>query len=990
MRTPTRSSSRALSHPSSTSRSGTLRAGPSQPSMASPMPRMRAMPQGAMDIPIDPALLDEEGDLDDMEDAEGELVVDELDLIPYQGAVDPDQYPQPHASSSHQPHRPYPPLPTKAPRARPDLHPHVHLGSPSTPAPQPKKRSRPARSVTGTPQPNGSHPASSSKARIVVKPPAGLPKSSASTRMVTASGHVVQRDSYCSFCQGTDASNKRGDKERMVSCVMCGRSGHPSCLSMEHQSLRRKVMTYEWHCIECKTCAWFCPKCPQPPPPSSSRKGKDRASVDAHADHATPTARSKKPAPKTPPPEPDDIEQPPASITVKLPKKSREKKSKGKGRASLGLVETEDEGTPVIVRLRVPSGGQKAVEQEAEEEKIPYGGVITGDDADTTRTTITDPDKVAFERSRRAAEAKLGGPPPPTWDLGHSLAASPAASPGILATPTPKNQLNGSASASRGLRDRLLQNSVTDSPGYPFPPSGHPVTPINGHHHHATNGISRPEKIKMIRFGQYEIDTWYSAPYPEEYAQVPDGKLWLCEFCLKYMKSGFVNDRHRVRHPPGDEIYRDGSVSVFEVDGRKNKVGTAQVTFANPQIYCQNLCLLAKMFLDHKTLYYDVEPFLFYVMTEVDDLGARFVGYFSKEKRSIDNNVSCIMTLPVRQRKGWGQLLIDFNISLATSMTLEDIYSVLVDESMIQVLDSPPRETPSRLRGRGRARGRGRSSVHRRKASDTPEPEETKLPSRYEIVVDHEYVQAVIAKHDARGYLQLRPDRLKYHPFLVTRNPTAPPEEVAQATLEAAGLAPEAEANGTSAELVADPDDVIHGTDKATLDLVASLSVSPARNLRRKRSEETESPARSIRSRSINGGIPGPSPLSRRSLRGMTTLPIAVDVDDAELSAGQAHVPAEVVIVNGHGPISSDSRRRRILSSEEVEEVEQVEKADVDEEEEVEEIELDKVQKSPAKVASDEGAGRDEAAGEPESEPDLDAEGEDEDAEGEDEDEWVG
>lgn len=79
------------------------------------------------------------------------------------------------------------------------------------------------------------------------------------------------------------------------------------------------------------------------------------------------------------------------------------------------------------------------------------------------------------------------------------------------------------------------------------------------------------------------------------------------------------------------------------------------------QIYCQNLCLIAKMFLDHKTLYYDVEPFLFYVMTEVDELGARFVGYFSKEKRSPDNNVSCIMTLPVRQRKGWGQLLIDFS-----------------------------------------------------------------------------------------------------------------------------------------------------------------------------------------------------------------------------------------------------------------------------------------------------------------------------------------
>jgi hypothetical protein len=31
------------------------------------------------------------------------------------------------------------------------------------------------------------------------------------------------------------------------------------------------------------------------------------------------------------------------------------------------------------------------------------------------------------------------------------------------------------------------------------------------------------------------------------------------------------------------------------------------------KVYCQCLCLLAKLFLDHKALYYDVDPFLFYV-----------------------------------------------------------------------------------------------------------------------------------------------------------------------------------------------------------------------------------------------------------------------------------------------------------------------------------------------------------------------------------------
>lgn len=77
------------------------------------------------------------------------------------------------------------------------------------------------------------------------------------------------------------------------------------------------------------------------------------------------------------------------------------------------------------------------------------------------------------------------------------------------------------------------------------------------------------------------------------------------------------------KHPPGDEVYRDGSISVFEIDGRKNPV------------YCQNLCLLAKLFLGSKTLYYDVEPFLFYVMTEFNECGMHFVGYFSKVSFSI-------------------------------------------------------------------------------------------------------------------------------------------------------------------------------------------------------------------------------------------------------------------------------------------------------------------------------------------------------------------
>ena len=57
---------------------------------------------------------------------------------------------------------------------------------------------------------------------------------------------------------------------------------------------------------------------------------------------------------------------------------------------------------------------------------------------------------------------------------------------------------------------------------------------------------------------------------------------------------------------------------VFEIDGQVSP------------IYCQNLCLLSKMFLQHKTLFYDVEPFLFYVLCKYDTKHYSLLGYFSK------------------------------------------------------------------------------------------------------------------------------------------------------------------------------------------------------------------------------------------------------------------------------------------------------------------------------------------------------------------------
>ncbi|CAG8597832.1 1339_t:CDS:2, partial [Racocetra persica] len=132
-------------------------------------------------------------------------------------------------------------------------------------------------------------------------------------------------------------------------------------------------------------------------------------------------------------------------------------------------------------------------------------------------------------------------------------------------------------------------------------------TIIDAEDQHQVFATSDPT-LEAIRFGEWEIEPWCASSYEMEY--IANSLVYVCEFCLKYMRSEFIADRHKmkcpVRHPPGDEIYRDGPISIFEVDGRKNK-----------------------------------------------------------EKRSQGNhNVSCILILPIHQRKGYGNLLIEFSYLL--------------------------------------------------------------------------------------------------------------------------------------------------------------------------------------------------------------------------------------------------------------------------------------------------------------------------------------
>ncbi len=130
---------------------------------------------------------------------------------------------------------------------------------------------------------------------------------------------------------------------------------------------------------------------------------------------------------------------------------------------------------------------------------------------------------------------------------------------------------------------------------------------------------------------------------------------------------------------------------------------------ANPQLFCQNLSLFAKLFLDNKSVFFDVTGFNYFLLVytpppslpsslraavaaaagsssnsggsgsnnsssaggQASILGAaaprpRVVGFFSKEKMSWDNNnLACILVFPPWQRKGLGALLMGISYEIS-------------------------------------------------------------------------------------------------------------------------------------------------------------------------------------------------------------------------------------------------------------------------------------------------------------------------------------
>ena len=181
--------------------------------------------------------------------------------------------------------------------------------------------------------------------------------------------------------------------------------------------------------------------------------------------------------------------------------------------------------------------------------------------------------------------------------------------------------------------------------------------------------------IEKIIIGYYSIEAWYFSPYPSNFTT--QKILYICEHCLKYFKFKNTLIHHlkecEYQTPPGKKIYEMGIPPEKSTSQKENRisflVSIYEVLGSEQKLFCQNLCLIAKLFLDHKSIYFDVSPFKFYVLYEKDNNGYHIVGYFSKEMSdSSEFNLSCIMILPPFQRKGYGQFLISLSYFLSNKL----------------------------------------------------------------------------------------------------------------------------------------------------------------------------------------------------------------------------------------------------------------------------------------------------------------------------------
>ncbi|KAL6721210.1 SAS complex subunit [Lecanora helva] len=192
-----------------------------------------------------------------------------------------------------------------------------------------------------------------------------------------------------------------------------------------------------------------------------------------------------------------------------------------------------------------------------------------------------------------------------------------------------------------------------------------------------TNGLKSPKaihrkgekpsdlNIRSVVLGDVVFKTWYPSYYPETIVGSVVDRLYVCQWCFKYSKDVGPYLAH-IRQcvckdmvPPGRLIYEQEFHTIYELDGEEHR------------LFAQNLSLFAKLFLDNKSIFFDVTSFNYYLLSYTPKHHnavslPQVVGFFSKEKMSWDNNnLACILVFPPWQRKGFGKILMGVSYELS-------------------------------------------------------------------------------------------------------------------------------------------------------------------------------------------------------------------------------------------------------------------------------------------------------------------------------------
>lgn len=139
--------------------------------------------------------------------------------------------------------------------------------------------------------------------------------------------------------------------------------------------------------------------------------------------------------------------------------------------------------------------------------------------------------------------------------------------------------------------------------------------------------------------------------------------LYVCEFCFKYTDDpkeliDHVRTCSYTKKAPGKIKYRDQQYTIRRVKG------------SNSTLFAQCLCLFTKLFLDNKSMYFQVSNFDFYLLYNSNGTPTP-LGFFSRDLVSYNqDNLACILVFPPYQQKGLGSLLIEFSYKLSNSQGL--------------------------------------------------------------------------------------------------------------------------------------------------------------------------------------------------------------------------------------------------------------------------------------------------------------------------------